>query len=415
VPPLGVLASLSMALLILAWSLVVGGVLPGWAPIPAAGAVIGIAGFVLIGLWAAEAPGSTYRALAVAPVVVASQMSSRARLLVGLKADTWERTARNRVEPADPVPSPERTVIADVPIDAIGMDDTIARLQAGIRFRAFTQVCTVNLDFLTNARRHQDVRRVLLGSEVNLADGAPVLWLARILGRPIPARVAGSDLVPALMAVAAREGYRVFLLGGEDGVAEEAATRLVERYPGLLIAGVHEPSRAPLEAMDHDKLVRLVNDADTDILLVALGHPKQDRWIAQNRDALHASVAIGVGCVFDLIAGRRGRAPSWMGSAGLEWLYRVAHEPRRLGGRYAGDAWCLATVLLPAVLGQRLGIASARVAVPQQAVRTDADVIHLDGASSIIEEPASIVLPAPRDGERVGAFGRTIELPAPPA
>ena len=125
------------------------------------------------------------------------------------------------------------------------------------------------------------------------------------------------------------------------------------RTRALVVAGVHEPERAALDDMDDDDIVRRIEESGADILLVALGHPKQDKWIARNRDRLPVSVAIGVGCTFDLIAGQRTRAPRWMRRTGLEWLFRLVHEPSRLGLRYFVDGWCLLTVFLPMTVRQR--------------------------------------------------------------
>jgi exopolysaccharide biosynthesis WecB/TagA/CpsF family protein len=151
-------------------------------------------------------------------------------------------------------------------------------------------------------------------------------------------RVAGADLVPAFLGDAAKIGSRVFLLGGENGVAAEAAIRMGELYPGLVVAGTFEPPRAAIEDMDNALMLERIAEARPDILLVGLGHPKQERWIDMHRDKLPVAVAIGVGCVLELIAGRSRRAPRWMQRAGLEWAYRLAREPRRLFSRYLTDA-----------------------------------------------------------------------------
>ena len=339
VPPLGVLAALAVVSAVATGILVGSHLLPALALVPAAVAVGSISGFVLIGLWAAGAPPSTFKALGLAPFMVASQLADRLRLLGGLGADRWERTARS---PAGEIESPQvegdRFVLGGVPIDPLGMDQALERLRGAIRQRQMTHLCTVNLDFLANARRHEDVRSLLQQSDFNLPDGAPVVWLGKLQGRKVPGRVAGSDLVPRLLSVAAEEGARVFLLGGEDGVATEAARRMTEANPALIIADVYEPPRQALADMNHQGIIDRIRDSRADILLVALGHPKQDRWITLNREKLNVSVAMGVGCTFDLIAGRRQRCPRWMGASGLEWLYRCVHEPRRLGGRYATDA-----------------------------------------------------------------------------
>jgi exopolysaccharide biosynthesis WecB/TagA/CpsF family protein len=243
--------------------------------------------------------------------------------------------------------------LGGVPIDPVDLDQAVDRAMEAVAEATFAQICTVNLDFLVNARRDAGTRAVLRRSELNLADGAPVVWLGRLLGSPLPGRVAGSDLVPRLAAAAAAAGASIFFLGGEDGNAAVAAERLVAQYSGLVVAGIHEPARAALEDMEDDDIVQRVADSGADILLVALGHPKQDKWIARNRDRLPVSVAIGVGCTFDLIAGRRSRAPRWMQRTGLEWLFRVVHEPGRLGLRYVVDGWCLLTMFVPMTVRQR--------------------------------------------------------------
>jgi N-acetylglucosaminyldiphosphoundecaprenol N-acetyl-beta-D-mannosaminyltransferase len=153
------------------------------------------------------------------------------------------------------------------------------------------------------------------------------------------------------MHAAAREQLRVFFLGGEDDAAHIAAERLAGEHPGLEIF-VHEPPKAPLDAMNDTKILRLIDEAEPHILLVAFGHPKQEKWIYRNRAHL-PMVATGVGCSFDLIAGRRSRAPRWMQRTGFEWGYRLAHEPRRLMRRYAADGLWAVTTLLPWALSRR--------------------------------------------------------------
>ena len=246
----------------------------------------------------------------------------------------------------------DRQQVGGVPIDWIGIDEAVTRILASARAGSHTEVCTVNLDFLVQAGRDEEVREILNDSALNLADGAPVVWLGRLAGAPATGRLAGSDLVPPLVGAAADAGVPVFFLGGEGGTAAAAATRLTDLYPGLRV-GVHEPPRVPLDGMDDEAILAVVAAARPGILFVALGHPKQEKWIHRHRDRL-PMVAIGVGCTFDLIAGRRSRAPVWLRRTGLEWAYRVAHEPLRLARRYALDACWLAFVLLPSTAARRL-------------------------------------------------------------
>jgi N-acetylglucosaminyldiphosphoundecaprenol N-acetyl-beta-D-mannosaminyltransferase len=268
-----------------------------------------------------------------APLYVAWKLAAYLRIARGYDVRRWERSDR-----AGEVIGRTRTEIAGVPIDAVDLPAALGRIAGAFgRGRVF-QVSTVNLDFLVRAQRDPRVRAIFGRSDLNVADGAPVVWLSRLLGAPVPGRVAGADLVPALLQEAARLGTRVFLLGGEGGVAAAAAERAREMYPDLVIAGSCEPPRAAADAMDNDEILARVAEARTDILLVAFGHPKQERWIDLNRDELPVSVAIGVGCLFDLLAGRRKRAPAWMQAVGLEWAFRLAQEPGRLVGRYLTDA-----------------------------------------------------------------------------
>jgi len=349
VPPLGVLAVAAVGGSAAAALLYGIGAVPGWALLPWCAATAGLVFFVFGGLWAGRAPSSTYRALLAAPALVLGDTRNRLRLLRGTRAGEWHRTER----PADRQAS-DRSLIGGVPVDPVDLDTSIDRALSAVDDGKFMQICTVNLDFVVNARRNDAVRSVLSRSDLNLADGKPVLWLGRFSRQRIPERVAGADFVPQLAARAAPGGASLFFLGGEDGAAEAAADILRARHPGLRIAGVYEPPRAALADMDNAEILRRLDETRPDILLVAFGHPKQDLWIAAHRDRLPVSVAVGVGCTFDLIAGHRRRAPMWMQRVGLEWLFRVVNEPSRLAKRYAIDGYWLVAVLVPLSLQQRV-------------------------------------------------------------
>jgi exopolysaccharide biosynthesis WecB/TagA/CpsF family protein len=382
VPPLGLLGLLLAGGTALSAALAAFGGLAVYAVLPWLAGVVMLALFVLVGLAAAGAPRSTYKALLLAPLFVLGMLSTRLRLVRGLRETTWERTERPGdgrrgaepgdagvlddanaadlarsplyVEPEDVVDERERPVVAGVPIDMVDTDEAVRRAVQAIDDHRFMQVCTVNLDFLVHSRKDEVVHRILRESDLNVADGTPVLWLVRLLGHTLRGRVAGADFVPRLIDEVVPHHRRVFLLGGEDGTADGAARRLCELHPSLVIAGTYEPPRSAFEDMDHEEILRRVNEARPDIVLVALGHPKQEKWIHANRHRLPGCVAVGVGCTFDLLAGRRRRAPLWMQDHGLEWLYRVLREPRRLASRYLADALWLVAVLVPLVVQQRL-------------------------------------------------------------
>ncbi len=345
VPPLGLLAIVALLGLGAAAALVALGA-PILIALPWAVAVLGIPGFAFAGLLSARAPRSIWIALLSAPLFMAWKLIAYRRLLRGFDPERWVRSERVATRTASEVN------LFGVPITRVTMEEALARLAAALGSGRLTQVATVNLDFLVSAQKRPEVREILERTEMNVADGAPIVWLTRLLGQPLPERVAGADLVPNLMRVAAERGVGVYLLGGENGAAAAAAARLRAEIPGLRIVGILEPARAAVEDMDNESILAAIEASNADILLVALGHPKQERWISLHRESLKVSVAIGVGCVFDLMAKRVNRAPGWLRAAGLEWLFRLGQEPRRLFRRYATDASWLAVMTARVLLGR---------------------------------------------------------------
>lgn len=189
------------------------------------------------------------------------------------------------------------------------------------------QIATVNPEFVMTAQKDAAFRRVLNEADLCLPDGIGLLLAGRWLGQPLSERVAGSDLVYKVAAEAANHGWRLFLLGAEPGVADQAAKLLQSKYPRLQIAGTYPGSPALDE---NTALVTRINESGTDILYVAYGAPAQDLWIARNNEALdNVRVAIGVGGSLDFVTGRAVRAPRWIQKIGLEWLYRLVREPWR--------------------------------------------------------------------------------------
>jgi exopolysaccharide biosynthesis WecB/TagA/CpsF family protein len=335
-----------------------------WSLSPWLLAVAAILLFVLVGLRSAGAPASTWLALLESPRFLLWKALTYTRLLSGFDPRRWERAERSgRSDQAAPAAVASRVRVAGVPIDRVDMSGALERLRYALVHRRQVQVATVNTDFLVRAQGQPGVRRVLEGCDLNVADGAPVVWLSRLMGRPLPARVAGADLVPRLVAEAAARGAGVFLLGGEGGAAEAAARRLSNELPELRIAGWHEPPRASLDDLNggSDEIVETIRSSGAQVLLVALGNPKQELWIARHRERLpDVSVAVGVGCVFDLWAGRVRRAPAWMQRAGLEWLHRLLAEPRRLAGRYLKDGVWLLLLSAGALRERWLGAGASR-------------------------------------------------------
>lgn len=233
------------------------------------------------------------------------------------------------------------TVMSGVPIDHLTMDsclDEIDRLVMDGRANNRThQVATVNVDFLVNAVRQPDVMNLLQDSSLNLADGMPLVWGSPLLGPSLPERVAGADLVGLLAERSARRGWRVHFFGGGDDVARRASDLLVQRFPGAAITTDQGPIIRDPDNVDDDVIADIVKH-DPDILCVALGNPKQERFIAAHRHRLGCPVMIGIGGSLDMLVGDKRRAPKWVQSVGAEWIVRGAQEPGRLGRRYLGDA-----------------------------------------------------------------------------
>jgi len=188
------------------------------------------------------------------------------------------------------------------------------------------QVVTLNSEMAMMAQRDAELAAIVNSADLVVPDGAGVVWASRILGSALPARVAGFDLMQELVKCAAEEGWPVFLLGASPGVAEEAAARLSARLPGLRIAGTHHGFFGD---RDEDWVAERVRQSRAKLVFVAMGAPRQDKWIARNRARLGPSVCLGVGGSLDVLAGRVSRAPDWMGRMGLEWLYRLLQQPRR--------------------------------------------------------------------------------------
>lgn len=231
-------------------------------------------------------------------------------------------------------------VILGVPIDNLTMAEALDRCDEFIAVGRATgrlhQIATVNADFVVNALHDPELRRILQEADMATADGMPLVWASRLLGGPLPGRVTGADMVPALAERAAQRGYSIFFLGAREGVAAKAAAILQERYPGLRVAGVLSPPPSSVLEMDRS-VVEAVKAAQPDILLVAFGNPKQEKWIRMYAHELRVPIAIGVGGTFDMIVGVTKRAPLWMQRSGLEWVYRLIQEPRRLWKRYVHD------------------------------------------------------------------------------
>jgi N-acetylglucosaminyldiphosphoundecaprenol N-acetyl-beta-D-mannosaminyltransferase len=244
------------------------------------------------------------------------------------------------------------------------MAETVTAIGNLIEMGRPTFFITANTHYVMLTQQNPDLQVINAKAALILADGAPLVWASRCMGSPLPERVAGSDLVFELSAEAVKQGYRLFLVGGAEGVAEQAALRLRELYPGLQVVGTECPSLHELTREEEVALIGRIRAARPHILMVAFGQPKGERWIYQHLEELGVPVSVQVGASLDFAAGRIRRAPRWMRKSGLEWAFRLGLEPRRLCGRYVRNAWFIARMV-----ARDLRQATGRKRIPHSSLR----------------------------------------------
>ncbi len=229
------------------------------------------------------------------------------------------------------LPAPEQLNVLDVRISNISMESAIAWCVERIEAGAPTQLAFVNPDCLNQAYSNAEYRRVLHRAERVLPDGIGLQLAARMLGKRMAANVNGTDLFPRLCARLAETGHSIFLLGARDGIAAAAAKEMQRRFPELQVAGSHH---GYFGEQDESAVIEAINASGADVLLVAMGAPRQECWLARNADALQPVLRMGVGGLFDFYSGRIPRAPLWMREIGMEWVWRLVQEPTRMWRRY---------------------------------------------------------------------------------
>ncbi|TGQ42056.1 MULTISPECIES: WecB/TagA/CpsF family glycosyltransferase [unclassified Mesorhizobium] len=217
------------------------------------------------------------------------------------------------------------------PIHALTMAETLAIADEAMSLRRPLHHVVVNVAKLVNMRKNNELREDVATADVINVDGKGVLWGARLCGIALPERVAGVDIMVNLLRLCARRGYRPFLLGAEQHVLDAVKGRLASDYPSLVIAGMRDGYFKP---EDEPAIVEMINASGADCLLVAMPTPRKERFLKRYRDELAPSFVMGVGGSFDVYGGKVARAPKLVQAAGLEWLFRVAQEPRRLWRRY---------------------------------------------------------------------------------
>jgi N-acetylglucosaminyldiphosphoundecaprenol N-acetyl-beta-D-mannosaminyltransferase len=254
------------------------------------------------------------------------------------------------------VAAPRHVRLAGARFAAVTETDAVRRIVGAAAARRGHWTITANLDHLRRYRQDEIARQLIDDADLVVADGMPLVWASRLTGASLPERVAGSNMIWSISEAACRGHQSIFLLGGNPGIAERAAQVLLERYRGLEIAGTLCPTLGfEKNARELDRIERRVVEASPQIVFVALSFPKQELLIQRLRRVLPRASFIGVGISLSFVAGEVSRAPRWVQSVGLEWLYRLLHEPRRLARRYLVYGLPFALKLLTAAARHRGG------------------------------------------------------------
>ena len=239
--------------------------------------------------------------------------------------------------PSGTIAPPERVNVLGVGVSAITMAQAVALIDAWVAADERQYVCVTGVHGVMESQSDPSLRTIHNSAGLVTPDGMPLVWLSRAWsGRPVE-RVYGPDLVLACCDTFVAKGHRHYFYGGAPGIPERLADRLQQRFPDMCVAGTWSPPFGELPSLPDSATVERINAARPDIVWVGLSTPKQERWMALYAGHLHAAVLIGVGAAFDFHAGVKRQAPLWMQRSGLEWLFRLATEPRRLWRRYLSN------------------------------------------------------------------------------
>lgn len=223
-------------------------------------------------------------------------------------------------------------------IDNVTKEEAIAHIEECINTRKIGHIITPNVDQVIRIESDKYFKEIYENAELLLADGTPLVWISRWYKKPIKEKICGSDLVPDLCKLAAQKGYLIFLLGSAEGVAAKAAENLKKNNPGLRVAGVYSPPYGfEKDKNEIDKINKMLFNSKADMLFVGMGVPKQDIFIYENMDKYQIPMSFSIGATIDFEAGIQKRAPKWVNHIGMEWLYRLAHDPKRMFKRYIID------------------------------------------------------------------------------
>ncbi len=223
-------------------------------------------------------------------------------------------------------------------INNISMTEALQLVEEMVTLEKKSYIVAANVDVIVKIENDEYLKKIVDNADIVVADGKPLLWISKWHGQPLRAKISGSDLVPLLCEMSDKKGYKIFLIGGKEGVAEQAKDRLEDKFPNIQIVGTYAPAFGfEKDERELNKINSMISDAKPDILIACFGCPKQEKWIYENITKYDAKVSICAGATIDFLAGNIKRAPKWMREIGLEWFYRFLQEPKRMFRRYFVD------------------------------------------------------------------------------
>ncbi len=232
----------------------------------------------------------------------------------------------------------EKQALLNTYINNVTMPETIVAIERMIETDKKSYVVAINVDVVMKIEKDAYLKNIVDNASMVLVDGKPLVWISKLYGKPLKAKISGSDLVPLLCEVAAEKGYKIFIIGGKDGIAEQAKEKLESQLPKIKIVGTYAPPFGfEKDESELNKINQMISKAHPDLLITCFGCPKQEKWIYENIEKYDAKVSVCAGATVDFLAGNVKRAPHWMSEHGLEWFYRFLQEPKRMFKRYFVD------------------------------------------------------------------------------
>lgn len=232
----------------------------------------------------------------------------------------------------------EKQPLLNTYVNNVSMTETLQEISRLIEEKKKSYVVAINVDVVMKIEKDAYLKKITDEADLTLVDGKPLVWIAKWHKHPVKAKISGSDMVPELCKLAAKKGYRLFIIGGKEGIADKAKENLERALPGITIVGTYAPPFGfEKDESELNKMNQMISVAHPDLVIACFGCPKQEKWIHENYQKYEGTVSICAGATVDFLAGNVKRAPAWMSENGLEWLYRFSQEPKRLFKRYFID------------------------------------------------------------------------------